>query len=94
MEIESLAYPGIWYREEADTGEFKGDILFMMNRMQIVRKVPDGREEVLESHSDCHQLRHFTEPHVLEALGIPGLRVMETLASDMMETYLVLQRLE
>lgn len=94
IEIESRAFPGIWYREENDTGEFKGDLLFMTNKMEVFKKLPDGREEVLESHTDCHQLRHFSESHVLGALGRAGLRVMETLTSDMMETYLVLQRRE
>ncbi|RJE23174.1 hypothetical protein PHISCL_04481 [Aspergillus sclerotialis] len=91
VEIRSLAYPGVWYREENDAGKFKGDILFMTNRMKVFKKLPEGGEEVLESHSGCHQLRRFSEAEVLEALESVGLRIVDTLRSDMMETYLVLQ---
>ena len=76
-EIPSVEYPGIWYRNEFLSSKYEGRLCVTGEKVQVVKRKDDGREEEIQNHSDEIRLRVFSEEEALGAIEAAGLRVVK-----------------
>ncbi|KAK5690294.1 hypothetical protein LTS12_028817 [Elasticomyces elasticus] len=91
VEIPSVEYPGIWYRNEMTPSTYQGHLCIIGEKLQVVKREKDGREEEVHCLSDELQLRVFSEEQVLGAIKAAGLQVVKVDKVDM-DYFFVLQR--
>lgn len=91
VEIPSVEYPGIWYRNEMTPSTYQGHLCITGEKLQVVKREKDGREEEVHCLSDELQLRVFSEEQVLGAIKAAGLRVVKVDKVDV-DYFFVLQQ--
>lgn len=91
IDIQSIEFPGVWYRNQMISAKYEGNLFILGEKVQILKRGDDGHEEEVRSHVDEHQLRVFTQAHVLGAIEVAGMRIVD-ISKVGMDNIFILQR--
>ncbi|KAF7597028.1 hypothetical protein BBP40_011394 [Aspergillus hancockii] len=76
IETNSLKFPDVFYREEVLDWHMEGDYFVQRHRVQALKRLPGGQEELLEDNLDTMRYRLWTKEEVLSMADRVGLELM------------------